>query len=73
MIQLRRPKVGPLKCNIDKTIFQEQGQYGIRICINGDKGDLAAPKTYWFKGLPQSREVEACGLKETISWLGSMS
>lgn len=59
MIQWQRPKVGTLKCNVDKTIFQEQGRYGIRMCIRGDKGDFVAPKTYWFKGLPQSREAEA--------------
>jgi len=47
------PKAWTLKCNINATIFQEQGQYGIWMCLRDDKGDFVAAKPSWLKGLPQ--------------------
>jgi len=61
-----------MKCNVDATIFQVQGCYGIGMCLRGEQGQYIAAKTAWYKGLPQPHEAEAHGLKEAINWLGTM-
>ncbi|AES64716.1 hypothetical protein MTR_2g028970 [Medicago truncatula] len=61
--------VGEVKCNVDTTIFKEQGCYGIGMCLRGDRGEFIRAKTTWYKGIPQPKEVKARGLKETIKWI----
>lgn len=60
--------VGEVKCNVDTTIFKEQGCYGIGMCLRGDRGEFIRAKATWYKGIPQSKEVKARGLKEMIKW-----
>jgi len=67
-----RPLAGGVKCNVDVTIFKDQGCYGIGIFLRGDRGEFMGAKTAWYRGLPQPNEAEARGLKEVIKWLGTL-
>ncbi|GAU39798.1 hypothetical protein TSUD_219730 [Trifolium subterraneum] len=69
-IRWRKPGTGEVKCNVDAAIFKDHGCCGVGICLRGDNGEFIAAKTAWFYGLPQPQEAEACGLRETILWLG---
>jgi hypothetical protein len=43
------------------------------MCLKGNNKDYIEAKTSCFLGLPQSQEIEVCGLKEPIIWLGNMN
>jgi hypothetical protein len=60
-------------CNVNATVFKEHGRYGVGMCLNDNNKEYIEAKTSWFLGLPQSQEVEVCGLKEPIIWLGNMN
>jgi len=67
-----RPVAREVTCNVDAVIFKDQGCYGVRMCLRGKRGEFNGAKTTWYKGLPQSKEAEAKGLKEEIKWLRNL-
>jgi len=70
-IRWRKPALGGVKCNVDASIFKDQGCYGVGMCLRGENGKYISTKTAWFHGIPQPQEAEACSLKEAIIWLGN--
>ncbi|AES97591.1 hypothetical protein MTR_5g056500 [Medicago truncatula] len=67
-----RSLAAEVKCNVDATIFKDQGCYGIDMCLTGDRGEFMRAKTAWYRGLSQPNEAEARGLKEARKWLGTL-
>jgi len=68
-----KPKMGEIKCNIDATIFKEQGcLWNMHVHKRKPRRVHKGKKTTWFLGLPQPHEAEASGLKEAIKWFASI-
>lgn len=42
----RKPDREEFKCNVDATIFAEEGCYGIDICVCNDKGEFVKDQAY---------------------------
>jgi ribonuclease HI len=64
-----KPARGKVKCNVDATIFKDEGCYGVNMCLRDENGHFIAAKTTWSHNLAQPQEAEARGLKEAIIWL----
>lgn len=58
-----------VKCNVDVAFFNEQGWHEVDMCL---RGEFIGANTTWFKGIPQSNEVEARDLKEAINWFDNL-
>ncbi|KAL8149608.1 uncharacterized protein LOC141704125 [Apium graveolens] len=62
------PKAGWLKINIDAAVFID-GNIGVGAVIRDDQARFVAARGKRIAGAWKSREAEALGLKEALSWV----
>ena len=68
----QRPPPGFVKCNIDETVFHEEGKLSWRIVVHDPQGLIMHGATRLVDGLFQIREFEAMGLREALSWIKNL-
>ena len=63
------PLVGRLKCNVDAAMFDSRGQIGLGSVIRDSKGAFMAARCRCILGRFRTRDAEALGVWEAISWI----
>lgn len=46
-IAWKKPAANLLKCNTDAALFEQEGKYGICMCIRDENGSFMEHKTMW--------------------------
>ncbi|KAH9724860.1 putative reverse transcriptase/RNA-dependent DNA polymerase [Citrus sinensis] len=64
-----KPCFGWLKCNVDAAIFKAQGKFGVGCVIRNSGGEFVTARCECFLGIFYSREAEALGIRESLSWV----
>ncbi|KAH9683148.1 reverse transcriptase domain-containing protein [Citrus sinensis] len=64
-----KPCDGWLKCNVDAAIFKAHGKFSIGCVIRNSYGDFVTARCKCFPGNFGSREAEALGIREALSWI----
>ncbi|XVF51873.1 hypothetical protein PTKIN_Ptkin04bG0219100 [Pterospermum kingtungense] len=57
-----------MKCNVDAASFASEGKTGFGMLVRDERGHFIAGRTCWFNSKLSSREAEALGLYQAISW-----
>ncbi|KAK9092687.1 hypothetical protein Syun_027598 [Stephania yunnanensis] len=65
----QRPEEGFVKCNIDATIWENEGMMGIRAIIRDENGVMIRGFTLKIMGRGSLREAEAIAFREVLSWV----
>ena len=63
---------GWLKCNMDATLFNQQGKIGFGCIIRDENGALVAARNDLLKGPMIPAIAEAICCKESLSWIKSL-
>lgn len=64
-----KPCFGWLKCNVDAAIFKAQGKFSVGCVIRNSGGEFVTARCECFPGIFDSREAEALGIREALSWV----
>ena len=68
----KRPPPGFVKCNIDATVFHEEGKSSWGIVVRDSQGLFMHGASRLVDGLFLVRELEAMGLREALSWIKNL-
>ena len=68
----QQPPSGFVKCNIDATVFHEEGKSSWGIVVRDSQGLFMHGASRLVDGLFQVRELEALGLREALSWIKNL-
>ena len=65
----QRPLPGFVKCNIDATVFREEGKSSWGIVVRDSQGLFLHAASRVVNGVFHVRELETMGLREALSWI----
>ena len=65
----QRPLTGFVKCNIDVTVFREEGKSSLGIVVRDSQGLFLHAASRVVNDLFQVRELKTLGLREALSWI----
>ncbi|KAK9111776.1 hypothetical protein Scep_019295 [Stephania cephalantha] len=69
MVKWNKPKRGEVVCNIDAGVFKAKGVSSYGALISDDEESFVAAIWGRIRGVLESREAEALGFREALSWL----
>lgn len=71
MVRLTNSNAGEMKCNVDTTLFSQEGKYGIGMCVF-EMTEFVKANIVTFSGTPLPQEAKAMGFKYAIKWFSEL-
>ena len=68
----QRAPIGFVKCNIDATVFHDEGKSSWGIVVRDSQGLFLYVASQLMDDIFQVRELEALGLREALSWIKNL-